>query len=260
MIGRKYETGLEWAGRVVCNDASVDAPERIAAEGARILSVARAGDLAAPVPKVGRWKLRDVIAHLGGVHRWANRIVNERSMDGPRFTASKLDREELLAWFDEGLQMLVTTLATTEPAASCPNFNPGSENTVAWWTRRQLHETTVHRCDVEAAAGLPTPIVEDVAADGVDEFLDTFVRTRGKQTATAPVVLTSDEPPRSWTVTLSAKPGRVDVTAGDHGGAGRLVGAPDDLLLLLWNRRDLEETGLVVEGDADAVRAFLGGA
>lgn len=238
----------------------MDRVERIQHEAGRILEVARANDLSSKALRLGRWKVRDVVAHLGGVHRWADRIVTNRSMDGPGFTQSKLDGPELLDWFEEGAAALVSTLSAIDPNEACPNFCPGSENNVGWWTHRQLVETTVHRWDVEAPFGEHQPIDATVAADAVGEFLDTFVRARGKQTATAPLVLATATPPRSWTITLAAKPGRVDVTPEGPDADARLSGDAAELLLLLWNRLELDQTSLVVDGDELAVQAFLSGA
>jgi len=72
---------------------------------------------------------------------------------------------------------LIDVLRGTDGDEPCPNFNPGSVNTVAWWSRRQMDETTVHRWDVERALECTTPIDPIVAADGIDEYLDVFVRT-----------------------------------------------------------------------------------
>lgn len=243
----------------MCDDGVVAGVDGIEMEAARIVEVARAGDLAAPVPQLGRWKLRDVLAHLGGVHEWATRIVTDRSMDGPGFRKSKLDGDELIDWYSTAAAELVALLRAVDPAEPCPNFNPGSDKTVRWWVRRQLGEATVHRCDVEAAAEVPTPIDPAVASDLVDEYLDTFVRTRGKQTATAPITLSTVDPARSWTITLAEKPGRVAIAPGAGDTDGALIGPAEDLLLVLWGRRDLDATALSMEGDERAVRAFLGG-
>ena len=229
-------------------------------EAARIVEVARDADLTSPVPNLGRWKMRDVLAHLGGVHEWATRIVTNRSMDGPGFRKSKLDGDELIGWYAAAAAGLVEVLSAIDPAEPCPNFSPGSDRTVGWWGRRQLGEAAVHRYDMEAAAGSTTPIDPAVAADLVDEFLDTFVRTRGKQTATAPVGLASSEPASHWTITLADKPGRVDVTRGEGDVAGTLSGPAEDLLLVLWDRLDVDDSALLFDGDEGAVLAFLAGA
>ena len=161
---------------------SIDHALGIESAAAWLSAVARAHDLSTPVPNLGRWKIKDVVAHLGGVHEWANRILTTRSMDGPGFRKSKLTGDELCDWFDGGAATLVETIRGIGADEECPNFNPGSPSAAGWWFRRQLHETVVHRWDVEAAADDTTPIEPAVAADGVDEFLDVFVRTRGKQT------------------------------------------------------------------------------
>ena len=235
------------------------AVDGVRVEAGRISAVARDVDLATPVPWLGRWKIRDVVAHLGGVHRWADRVVAQQSMDGPGFRKSTLDGDALLDWFDDGADALVRTLSAVDPSEPCPNFNPGSEKTVGWWVRRQLHETTVHRWDVERAVVEPTPIDPAVAGDGVDEFLDTFVRTRGKQQASAPLLLASTDPARSWTITLASKPGRVDVARGAGEAGTTLSGPAASLLLVLWGRLELDASDLTIEGDPAAALDFLAG-
>ncbi|MEM9562117.1 MAG: maleylpyruvate isomerase family mycothiol-dependent enzyme [Actinomycetota bacterium] len=223
----------------------------------RVAEVARSVELSTPVPHLGRWKVRDVVAHLGGVHRWATRIVETRSMDGPGSRMSELDGVELCDWFDEGAAELVEALAGPAPSDHCPNFNPGSASTVAWWVRRQLHETTVHRWDVERAVGSCTPIEAPIAADGVDEFLDVFVRTRGEQTLTAPLTLTSIDPARSWSLTPSDRPGRVDIAPGRLADVAEEISGPaDDLLLLVWGRLELAETALTVAGSPEVAASL----
>lgn len=218
--------------------APIDHPAGIEAAAARISQLARGVDPATPVPDLGRWKVRDVVAHLGGVHEWANRILTTRSMAGPGFRKSKLAGDELCDWFDAGAATLVETIRGIAEDDECPNFNPGSPPVAVWWFRRQLHETVVHRWDVEAAAKDTTPIDPIVAADGVDEFLDVFVRTRGKQTLTDTLVLAITDGP-SWTLRPAKKPGRVDVEPGaSTDAAARLTTDAESLLLALWGRQE----------------------
>lgn len=238
---------------------AIDHLAKLEESAARISELIHGQELSTPVPRLGRWKIRDVVAHLGGVHRWATRIVEARSMDGPGFTKSKLDGTELCHWFDEGAGRLLDALRSNPPTDPCPNFNPGSDPTVSWWVRRQLHETTVHRWDVERAVAQLTSIDAEVAADGVDEYLDVFVRTRGKQTLTAPLVLASTEPVRSWSLTPADRPGRVDIAPGRLDEiTDEIAGSPQDLLLLAWGRLALTETDLTVTGSADVARSLTG--
>lgn len=238
---------------------AIDPLARIEEASVRILQLGRSGDLTAPVPRLGRWKIRDVVAHLGGVHRWASRIVATRSMDGPGFTKSKLDGAELCDWFEEGADQLLNVLGSSPPTAPCPNFNPGSEPTVSWWVRRQLHETTVHRWDVERSLGDISPIDVTVAADGIDEYLDVFVRTRGKQTLLAPLTLTSTDPARSWSLTPADRPGRVDIAAGCLDDTDdEIAGSAQELLLMVWGRLALSETNLTVTGSPKVAASLTG--
>jgi uncharacterized protein (TIGR03083 family) len=242
-------------------EAKIDELAMIRSSAGRISELLRSSDLSTPVSHLGRWKLRDLAAHLGGVHRWATQIINERSMDVPSFTQSKLDGVDLCDWFDEGVEGLLAVFRDNPPDDGCPNFNPGSAKTIAWWSRRQMHETTVHRWDAERALECTDAINADVAVDGIDEYLDVFVRTRGKQTLIAPLVLASTQPSRTWTLAPSAKPGRLDISAGQTVGVpDELAGEPERLLLMLWGRLNYTEPGLVVTGDPKVAASLVGSA
>lgn len=235
----------------------IDAHGSISASVAQISTLARAGDLATPAEGLGRWKVRDVVAHLGGVHRWATRIVLTSSMDGPGFTKSKLDGVDLCDWFDEGAAQLLDTLQAADPHADCPNFNPGSPNTNAFWIRRQTHETLVHCFDVERVLAEPSPIAPDVAADAVDEYLDTFVRTRGKQTLTSPLRLTCTDHPASWLLSPADRAGRLDVNTAEAPDPLAEISAPAmSLLLLAWQRIGTDDPHVGVTGDHAVASSF----
>lgn len=239
---------------------AIDEIAVIAAEARRISGLIRSADLTATVPHLGRWKVRDIAAHLGGVHRWAARIVGTRSMGGPGFTKSKLTGTELCDWFDAGVEDLLVVLRANNADDDCPNFNPGSPNTVAWWSRRQMHETTVHRWDIESALGCTTQIDPAVAADGIDEYLDVFVRTRGKQTLIAPLILTTAQPKRAWTLSPAARRGRIDITDGRSAEAtAELTGRPEEVLLALWGRLSPSEAHLETRGDPEVAASLMSG-
>lgn len=237
----------------------VDEQAILGESAARISALIRSRDLATPVEHLGRWKVRDVVAHLGGVHRWATRIVAARSMDGPGFQKSKLDGDALCDWFDEGVQDLLAVFRNNDPRDPCPNFNPGSDKTVGWWSLRQMHETMVHRWDVEQALDCVTSLDPAASAECIDEYLDVFIRTRGKQTLTSPLVLSTTRPSRAWTLVPAAKAGRVDVAAGrDSSITTELRGKPGDLLLAVWRRLSIDDAGLVVIGDAQLAASLMG--
>lgn len=234
---------------------NLDAATLIADACGRITAAIADGNPDAPVARLGRWRVRDVVQHLGGVHRWATRILRTSSMDGPSFAKSRLDGDALVHWFDEGARELVDTIRATPTDTACPNFNPGSPATAAFWHRRQLHENTIHCWDVEHALGVPGAIDAAVATDGIDEYLDVFVRTRGKQTLVAPLALRT--PVAAWTLRPSERPGRIDIARGiATDTAAELAGPADEMLLVLWNRLTVAETGLTITGDRSVAATF----
>jgi uncharacterized protein (TIGR03083 family) len=238
-------------------ESAIDEHAMIVSSAGRISEVIRLCDLSTPIPHLGRWKVRDLAAHLGGVHRWATRIITTRSMDGPSFTKSKLGGSELCVWFDAGVEDLLTAIRVNDPADPCPNFNPGSPKTVGWWMRRQMHETIVHRWDIESSLGPTTPMDPVVAADGIDEYLDVFVRTRGKQTLIAPLVVSTTRPSRQWTLLPAARPGRIDIVDGRSVDATtQLSGPAEKLLLNLWGRLTISEADLTVRGDSEVAASL----
>ena len=245
-VSRPYDPTMDLA----------DAVELIEITTGRIADLAGAADLTTPVERLGRWRAEDVVAHLGGVHEWASRIVRARSMDGPGFRKSKLRGAELAAWYAETAADLVETLRTSHPDDACPNFNPGSAPTTAFWIRRQLHETLIHAYDLDRVLGEILPIPRSAAVDGIDEHLDVFIRTRGKQTLAAPLALTVTDGDESWTLAPATKPGRVDVDPPNVEPVAVMTGSAMNVVLVLWNRLTVAEAKLEVSGDEAVVASF----
>ena len=228
-------------------------------------AVARAGPMDGRVPHLRRWKLTDVVAHLGGVHRWAAGIAAARAWTGAGHRRGRAHGDALIEWFEEGLAELVSVLATADLDATCPNFSPGSPATVGFWARRQAHETTMHRWDAESVAGSLTPIDPELATDGIDEMLTVFRRTRGGQQLAAPVRLVTSDTGAAWRVSPADRPGRVEIAAGDDaagatGATGATVRAPAEALLLaVWGRCPIDGPAFRVTGRGELARAFLPG-
>ena len=79
-------------------------------------------------------------------------------------------------WIREGGSALLHTLRTTIPAAAMWAW--GKDRRVTSWSRRQLHETLVHRLDMELATGGEPAALAFVASDTVAEFLDNLAGRR----------------------------------------------------------------------------------
>jgi hypothetical protein len=59
--------------------------------------------------------------------------------------------DELPGWFREGHASLVRVLEAADPDMTCWTFLD-APSSVAFWARRQAHETAIHRVDAEQAA------------------------------------------------------------------------------------------------------------
>ena len=237
-----------------CIEAVVEEGERF---GILAQELDDAGRLDIRVPWVPAWSARNLIGHLGVVHRWATAVVTA-GHDRTSPEEEPPPSDGLLGWYGEGLTALVRALRETPPDAPAWHMSPAAERTAASWARRQAHELAVHRMDLEAAAGRPhEPLDDDLAEDGVDELLAVVVprwaHTEPVSTAVARVAVTSRGTGREWTVAVDRGAVSVVPTA-DRSADAVLDGDPVALLLHLWGR----PADVVVTGDP-AAEALLRG-
>ncbi|MBT2442060.1 maleylpyruvate isomerase family mycothiol-dependent enzyme [Streptomyces sp. ISL-36] len=232
--------------------------EALEAAGRSLADAAAEAGADAPVTTCPGWRIRDLLRHTTMVHRWATAFVTEgHTSYHPDGGEPDLDGEELLAHYREGHTRLLAALRAAPETLECWTFLP-APSPLAFWARRQAHETTVHRADAESAlpAGVPGPIDPRVAADGIDELLRAFhgrdrsrVRTPEPRTLRVRATDTEDV----WTVRLS--PEAPHTTLDDVGPADcELSGPADRLCLTLWNR--LPDSAVHVTGDASLARLW----
>jgi uncharacterized protein (TIGR03083 family) len=228
-------------------------------EGEWLADAAERAGLDATVPPCAPWQVKDLLRHTGYVHRWAARHITERPdqiIDGPaeeEILSGGADDAGLLAWFRDGHAALAQTLATADPAVACATFMP-APSPLAFWARRQAHETAIHRADADSAAGTMPEYEADFAADGIDELIIGFGRRRKYQPGsnadrTRLRVLATDTGD-AWLV--EAHEGRLQPRrdAGDLQETGCTVSGPaSGLYLYLWNRAGAARVGVTVAGD-----------
>jgi uncharacterized protein (TIGR03083 family) len=130
-------------------------------DGALLAAAAERVGLDAAVPSCPAWRVRDLLRHQGYVHRWAAAYVANRYTERvPRLTEAEVlaagpDDAGLVDWFAAGHAALVETLQSADPDVRCWTFLP-APSPLAFWARRQAHETAIHRVDAEQAAGQVT--------------------------------------------------------------------------------------------------------
>jgi uncharacterized protein (TIGR03083 family) len=218
------------------------------------------GGLDAPVPWAPEWRARDLVGHLGTVHRWATHILRAGSTDAPSAESRQTPPadDNLLDWYETGLVELVATLRTTPPDAPAWHMSRAAEKVAASWARRQAHELVVHRMDLETAAGVPLTAVDPaLAEDGVDELLGIVVprwaHTEPLVSANATVAVTSTDTGRTWSVGVARG---VVTVASDPSGAedAQVRGEAAQLLRHLWGR----PADVSVDGDTGAEALLRG--
>ena len=240
-------------------------------EGAALASAAGRRGLSAPVPACPGWQVRDLLRHIGYVHRWAATYVGQarqEMIDEPpesEILQGGPADAELLGWFRDGLGELVGTLRSADPGLTCWTFF-AAPSPLAFWARRQAHETAIHRADAEGApgdAGTPpgpspvTPFPAAFAADGVDELLTGFApRARFRAGADhggsrLRLLVQAADTGDAWLTEIGAR-----VTAQRCGEPAQaaaaecvLAGPASDLYLALWNRQPMADP-VTVTGDA----------
>ncbi len=195
-----------------------------------------------PVPACPGWTSADLVTHLGSVHRWAAAIVlsGERIAEEPAARAT----EPLEEWYAGTATALIAALQAVDPDEPVPNFARIDE-VAAFWPRRQLHETCVHRVDLAQSLGRPErtwDIDPLVAADGIAEVIRVFGRRltdRGlRPRVDAPIRLVATDVERSWIVAPDEDdPGAAPkLVQREIEVEGEAVGTATDLYLALWNR------------------------
>lgn len=218
-------------------------------------------DLEQPVAACPGWGVGRLVGHLGRVHRWATALLQS---DPPVFippgeVGGGAPRDTtVFDWFATGLPPLYAELERGDLDA--PVFTWAGERDRRWWLRRLVHETAVHRFDIEQALTAPSPIDPPVAADGIDELFEVFVPERfdeeafveaGNEGRTMHVHCTDVD--GEWLVRFEA--GSVDVARQHAKGDVAVRGEASDLCLVLWNRLDAERCEVL--GDSELFDRFL---
>lgn len=208
----------------------------------------------AEVPGCPDRTLAETLRHVGSVHRQTRLWV--RDGHRPEQWQRSPSDGDLVGFVRTGLDELAAELARHDPAEPCDTWWP-DDRTHGFWRRRMVHETTVHRVDVEAAAGEPVHAVDpEVALDGIDELLFLWfghrlneLRISFPQRGT--VALAAAD--RRWLATF--EPGRSSaerVEEADAGSAQAWVsGEPMEVYLWSWGR--LPDQSVRISGDQDAV-------
>lgn len=231
--------------------------ERIEAEAELMAASAQGADPDFEVPGCPGLTLGDTVRHVGSVYRMALAWI--RAGDRPTAWQREPDAGQPVAdYLLSGMRAMMDQLTAHDPEDACPTWWPDHE-VYGFWYRRLAHETTVHRVDVQAAAGVePDPVPQDVAIDGVDEVLTLWfayrlgvlgvsgtrhgrvkIRTGGREW----MARSTPHGTSSWRVADPRELADGTVTATD----------PRHMYLWLWGRIAPHTRELAREGSEDAI-------
>ncbi|GAA3458993.1 maleylpyruvate isomerase family mycothiol-dependent enzyme [Saccharothrix longispora] len=208
------------------------------------------------VPACPGLNLGETARHVGSTYRMVSTWLREGRQ--PLVWQQDPGRgQPLEEYVRAGVPALVRALRVRDPDDFCETWWP-AERTAAFWARRLAHESTVHRMDVQSAAGLPIdPVDDDIAEDGVDEVLTLWLGHRldvlgVRGTRPGSVAVRAGE--RTWIAVAGPEPAtaRLVPPGGDAVADGRVGGTPMQVYRWLWGRipdRELPPAS----GDHDAV-------
>ena len=226
----------------------------ISDESSRIVSAYEL-DRRAAVPWSDRWTVASVARHVAATHYVVAEVIRGRpdadfGLFGELQTPPK-DAPEFVDWSRSGAAALLEQLMSVPAEDECWSwFEPGRR--VGWWARRMALEAVVHRSDADMAHGSKWSVASDIAADGIDEFLDVFVAaSRATHGAPAGPTMSFQCSDRSdeWWLDLSGQGERI-VSRAPLDASVHIRGTAEQLLLVVWGRiPPLGPAGVEVSGD-----------
>lgn len=213
------------------------------------------------VPSCPEWSVLDLAEHLGHVHRWAEHLVRVRATE--RVPSAEMDFERgpvSARWIRSGGASLLSLLRSGNPEEAMWAW--GVDQHLRFWSRRLLHETFVHRIDLELAVG-QFPVVDSVmACDAIDEFF-VNLESAGDFSPNVNKICGRDELLRitatdvagTWTIQLLESGFRlIDSQQTPH---VELSGYAPELLMVLFRRRTIDDSDVAVEGDRTLIDYWL---
>ena len=236
----------------------------LALEVDRFAALLESADPDATVPPCPGWTVTDLAVHLGIIHRWVTGMVREKAPERiPRVEAEyprPAGPDDLAVWFRAGAGELVATLVACDADTRMWAWDPARG--LSFWSRRQLHETAMHRIDLALACGEPAELDRETASDSILELLDfiPFLAVKVPHLAELrgdgeTIALRATDGDGFGTLTLTSNGFQVD---GDLDATDATVsGSMTDLALTLSRRLPVTDPKINVSGRMDLVGHWI---
>ena len=201
------------------------------------------------------WTVQTVLVHLARLYRSVAEHVTTGATEMIRFTKTPSpDSFEVVSWFRESQAMVLDALGKADP--SQPVWTWSDDKTVGFYQRRMAHETAMHRYDVEASAGTPTPFDGEIAADGIAELYEVVMpfnlARREVSLPAGSLHLHRADGEGEWMI--KGVDGAIVVTHEHGQGDAAVRGTGSDLFVFAWHRA-MPDT-LQIFGDEAVARAW----
>ena len=219
-------------------------------------------DPGTPVPTAPEWTLVELSWHVGYAFRWMTTIVATRATAPVRRRDTQGrrapdDPAELPAWLREGAAELVGAVRSVGPSTPVWTW-AGGPQPAEWWLQRMLYELVVHVADAALALGEPVTISSDVAAAGIDEWLEILPFVHDDMAEALPPGRTmhlhaldgGEWLLRGTPAGLACERGHVKADVAVRGDAGTLY-------LLLNRRLSADDPGVEIYGDRLTLDTWL---
>ncbi|GAA3654769.1 MDMPI-like protein [Lentzea atacamensis] len=210
------------------------------------------------VPACPGLNLGETVRHVGSGYRIALAWIRlGRKPEAGEWQEFPADGEDPLDFMRSGAEAVIEELSAHEENEPCATWWPVQQN-YGFWRRRLAHETTLHRMDIQGAAGMEVGAVADeVAIDGVDEVLTLWLGhkldvlgVRGSRDGLVAIRVGDDE----WLTRCGphgASAWRVVNPEDAHLADAQVSALPMTMYRWLWGR--LPDRMVEVIGDHDAI-------
>jgi uncharacterized protein (TIGR03083 family) len=229
---------------------------------ARIVELCVPENLDKKVPDCPGWTFEGLAEHITMVWNWAGTIVAER-LSAPPSDDLLPERgpAPIRDWARSRSTRLLTELENVPAEADIWTFFPATAAPGAFWWRRQLHETLIHRVDAERATRSElTPVPVRIAADNVSEILEILqFGVEGEKPGEAPAEgmtihlhstdVDDDLTPSEWFLDTGTK----KMTHAHEKADAAVRGPAFGIACWLWGRSGPE---VEVLGDAEGAREW----
>ena len=222
-------------------------------------AVASAPSLDLRVPTCPDWTLLDLVQHIGSRRRsWAATIAAGPEAPGRVEVAAEApERAAQDAWLAESTQAMLDALSEAGPDRGCWTWwgDSQSPETCGAMARHQVQELSVHTYDAQLTIGSPQPVPEEIALDGVGDFLSTVCSTSVAWPYQPEILDYRADEGRAWRLSLTGDGVRVVEVSEAVPANVTASGSASDLVLVFYDRIPLDS--LKIEGDVSVLTRIV---